>query len=113
MVGSLASWWFWSQDSFCTHPLGAAPVEARECGGLIGSDVPFWSALHLALGPMIGTVLATPPALVKTASSSVRARLNAMLDNILPVSARAAGLRSDTDASKTVASFVVLAFGIS
>lgn len=70
---------------------------------VIGSDVLFWSALHLARDQMIGTVLATPPALLETASASERARVNAMLDHILPVSARAAGLRSDTDASKRLA----------
>jgi pimeloyl-ACP methyl ester carboxylesterase len=70
---------------------------------VIGSDFLFWTALHLARGPMIGTVLATPPGLLETASASEMARLNAMLDNILPVSARAAGLRSDTDASKRLA----------
>jgi 2-hydroxy-6-oxonona-2,4-dienedioate hydrolase len=70
---------------------------------VIGSDFLFWSALHLARGPMIGTVLATPPAVLETASASERARVNAMLDNILPVSARAAGLRRDTDASKMLA----------
>jgi len=70
---------------------------------VIGSDFLFWSALHLARRPMIGTVLATPPALLETASSSERTRLNTMLNNILPVSARAAGLRSDTAASKRLA----------
>lgn len=49
---------------------------------------------------MIGTVLATPPELLETASIKERKRINAMLDNILPVSARAAGLRSDTAAGK-------------
>ena len=69
---------------------------------VIGSDFLFWSAQHLARGQLIGTVLATPPELLETASAEERARIDAMVDNILPVSARAAGLRSDTAASKTM-----------
>jgi 2-hydroxy-6-oxonona-2,4-dienedioate hydrolase len=67
---------------------------------VIGSDFLFWSALHVARDPIIGTVLATPPEIVASASPAEQARVNAMLDNILPVSARAQGLRSDTAASK-------------
>ena len=68
----------------------------------IGSDFLLWSGLHLARGQLIGTVLATPPELLDTASASEKARINAMMDTILPVSARAAGLRYDTAASKSM-----------
>jgi 2-hydroxy-6-oxonona-2,4-dienedioate hydrolase len=67
---------------------------------MIGSDFLFWSAMHVSRARMVGTVLATPPELLVTASMNERARVNAMLDNILPVSARAAGLRHDTTAGK-------------
>ena len=67
---------------------------------LVGSDFLFWAALHVARDQVIKTVLATPPELLTTASAQERARVNAMLDNILPVSARAEGLRSDTAAGK-------------
>jgi 2-hydroxy-6-oxonona-2,4-dienedioate hydrolase len=69
----------------------------------IGSDFLFWSGLHLARGQLMGTVLATPPELLNAASLSEQARINAMMDTILPVSARAAGLRYDTAASKSMA----------
>jgi 2-hydroxy-6-oxonona-2,4-dienedioate hydrolase len=68
----------------------------------IGSDFLFWSGLHLARGQLMGTVLATPPELLTTASLSEQARINAMMDTILPVSARAAGLRYDTAAGKSL-----------
>ncbi len=68
----------------------------------IGSDFLFWSGLHLSRGQLIGTVLATPPELMATASPAEQARINAMMDMILPVSARAAGLRHDTAASKSM-----------
>ncbi|MCY7388334.1 MAG: alpha/beta hydrolase, partial [Burkholderiales bacterium] len=67
---------------------------------LIGSDFLFWSALYLARDQVIKVVLATPPELLKNASLQERARVDAMLENILPVSLRAEGLRSDTAASK-------------
>ena len=67
---------------------------------LIGSDFLFWAALHVARDQVIKVVLATPPELLATASPQERARVKAMLDNILPVSARAEGLRSDTAVGK-------------
>ncbi len=67
---------------------------------LIGSDFLFWSALHLARDQVIKLVLATPPDLLARASPQERARVDAMLDRILPVSLRAAGLRSDTAVGK-------------
>ena len=70
---------------------------------LIGSDFLFWAALHIARDQVIRVVLATPPELLVTASSQERSRVNAMLDNILPVSARAEGLRSDTAVGKHLA----------
>ena len=66
----------------------------------LGSDFLFWTAQHVARNQLIRTVLATPPELLASASLAERARIDAMLDDILPVSARAAGLRSDTAASK-------------
>ncbi len=67
---------------------------------VIGSDFLFWSAMHLSRARIISTVLATPPGLLATATTKERARVNTMLDNILPVSARAAGLRSDSAVGK-------------
>jgi 2-hydroxy-6-oxonona-2,4-dienedioate hydrolase len=67
---------------------------------VIGSDFFFWSALRVARNQLIKVVLATPPELLLTASPQERARVNAMLDNILPVSIRAQGLRSDTAVGK-------------
>jgi 2-hydroxy-6-oxonona-2,4-dienedioate hydrolase len=73
-----------------------APWVENTMMAVIGSDFLFWSAMQVSRGEMINTVLATPPALLATASASEQARINAILDNILPVSARAAGLRSDS-----------------
>ena len=79
------------------------PWVERSMMRLIGSDFLFWSALHVARDQVIEVVLATPPGLLAGASPQERARVNAMLDDILPVSARAEGLRSDTAAGKHLA----------
>ena len=52
--------------------------------------------MHVARDQVIARVLATPPALVAAASPAEQARVNAMIDSILPVSARADGLRNET-----------------
>ena len=67
---------------------------------LISSDFLFWAALHVARDQVIKVVLATPPELLTTASPQERSRINSMLDNILPVSERAAGLIGDTAVGK-------------
>lgn len=79
-----------------------APWVENTMMAVIGSDFLFWSAMHLSRDEMINTVLATPPALLANASASERARINAMLDDILPVSSRAAGLRSDSTVGRTL-----------
>lgn len=69
---------------------------------LIGSDFLFWAGLHVARGQVIQYVLATPPAQVSGASAQEQVRINAILDHILPVSQRAAGLRSDSVLGKNL-----------
>jgi 2-hydroxy-6-oxonona-2,4-dienedioate hydrolase len=54
----------------------------------------------MAHDQMIKVVLATPPELVANANPVEQARVDAMLNAILPVSARAAGLRSDSSVGK-------------
>jgi 2-hydroxy-6-oxonona-2,4-dienedioate hydrolase len=69
---------------------------------LIGSDFLFWVGLHFAREQVIKYVLATPPAQVASASPQERTRVNTVLDQILPVSARAAGLRVDSVLGKSL-----------
>jgi len=74
---------------------------------LLGSDFLFWTALHVARDQVIGHVLATPPELVAATSEEERARVNALADRILPVSARAAGLRDDTGLGKRLGPYAL------
>lgn len=59
------------------------------------SDLLFWLGMTLAEDRMIGTLLATDPALVHAASSDEQARVREILRDILPVSDRARGLLND------------------
>lgn len=69
---------------------------------LLGSDFLFWASLQLAPRQVIRYVLATPPELVDAASAQEQARVHAIAAAILPVSARAAGLRDDTGAGHRI-----------
>jgi pimeloyl-ACP methyl ester carboxylesterase len=88
-------------------PLAYTPANAARFAGpptratrvldwLVGSDFVYWAAIHLARDQVIARVLGTPPALVRAASAEDQARVQAMLEDILPVSARAAGLRNES-----------------
>lgn len=77
-----------------TSPL--SPWAGKLLMRLIGSDLLFWVGLQVARDQVIRFVLATPPEQVKAASPQERARVNAMANNILPVSARAQGLQADS-----------------
>ncbi len=59
------------------------------------SDLLFWGAARFMREKLIGTLLATDPALVAAASDEERARVEAMVESILPVSDRADGLIHD------------------
>lgn len=67
---------------------------------LLGSDFLFWAGLRAARDQVLRHVLATPPALVAAADAAERARVHALAERILPVSARAAGLLDDTGLGK-------------
>ncbi len=74
---------------------------------LLGSDFLFWTALNVARDPLIRHVLATPPERVTAANEQERARVNDIAERILPVSARAAGLRDDTRLGKRLGPYAL------
>ena len=74
---------------------------------LLGSDFLFWTGLHVARDPLIRHVLATPPGQVAAASDAERARVNDLVDRILPVSSRAEGLRDDTGLGKRLGPYAL------
>src|SRR5690606_21029077 len=66
------------------------------------SDFLFWAAMHLARDSLVRGILATPPELVDSASRAEQQRVTGILELILPVSARAAGLVNDAAITTTL-----------
>jgi 2-hydroxy-6-oxonona-2,4-dienedioate hydrolase len=56
------------------------------------SDFLFWAATKLARPTMVGSILATPPEVLKSADAGEQARVTRLLEHILPVSQRRKGL---------------------
>lgn len=86
--------------AYVPRPGGAPPMKTPT--GLeflfdtaLKSDFLFWAVPRLARNTVIRTILATPPAVVDSASADERARVAQMLDHILPVSPRRLGLLND------------------
>ena len=69
---------------------------------LVGSDFVFWMALRVARDQVIERVLGTPPERVASASADDQARVTAILNEILPVSVRADGLRNESRVAKNL-----------
>lgn len=76
-------------------PAPWSPLATRAIAAALRSDLLFWAALRLAPDRMVATILATPPEVLASAGPAERARLDAMLRAILPISARAEGLLLD------------------
>jgi pimeloyl-ACP methyl ester carboxylesterase len=79
---------------------------------LLGSDFLFWAGLHVARDPLIRHVLATPPEQVAAADAGERERVNDLAERILPVSARAMGLRDDTRLGKRLRPYALETIGV-
>ena len=71
------------------------PLQRRMVQALLGSDLLFWAALTLAPDQIIGSVLATDPALVHAATGAERDRVGAVMRALLPGSRRIDGLMFD------------------
>jgi 2-hydroxy-6-oxonona-2,4-dienedioate hydrolase len=62
---------------------------------VLGSDIWFWLLMRLAPEQMIGTLLATDPALLERVPAAERQRATAILNQIFPISRKVNGLRTD------------------
>jgi pimeloyl-ACP methyl ester carboxylesterase len=68
----------------------------RVLDAVIGADLPFWLLARFAPDTVRRLVLATPPSEYAAAGSEERRRADAILAQILPVSARRLGLLNDS-----------------
>ena len=85
--------------AYAPRPAGA-PVRASRAtmfllDTALRSDFLFWAARHVAPRAFIRSILGTPPEVVAHASPEEQARVQTVLDRILPVSPRRAGLVND------------------
>ncbi len=76
-------------------PVEFTAVQRLAVGAVLGSDFWFWSLSRLALGQMMRTLLATDPALLDMVSPEEHQRATAILDQVLPISRKVNGLRTD------------------
>jgi pimeloyl-ACP methyl ester carboxylesterase len=78
-----------------TAPEPWSPIRTWAVTTALRSDFLFWAGMQLAPTSMLTTVLATDRDLIEAANLEERARLDAILVMILPISARADGLLLD------------------
>lgn len=69
------------------------------------SDFVFWAASKVARQSFIRSILGTPPDLVASATPDEQARILTLLDQILPVSARRAGLVNDAKVVSSISRY--------
>jgi pimeloyl-ACP methyl ester carboxylesterase len=70
---------------------------------VLASDFLMWSVTRAAPEMLVETALATPLDVYRSATDAERARVDAMIADIFPVSLRAAGLRNDAAAIAALA----------
>ena len=78
-----------------SDPVEMSGLQEAAVRTLLTSDFAYWSALNTAPETLIGTLLATDPALLATVSQAERARAFAILADIMPIGARAKGMLND------------------
>lgn len=86
--------------AYVPRPGGAPPVTTPSGTGFLidmglRSDFLFWAASRLARRTMIRAILGTPPAVVENANPEEQARVQQMLDHILPITQRRLGLLNE------------------
>jgi len=85
----------------------ATPLSMFLFDTALRSDFLFWAGTRVAPGLFTRGVLGTPPAVVQRASAGERQRVTAMLDHVLPVSARRSGLLNDARVLSSLPGFDV------
>ncbi|WP_052161224.1 alpha/beta hydrolase [Hoeflea sp. BAL378] len=76
-------------------PVDFTPLQQALVGRLLSSDAWFWAASRLAPDQVMGTLLATDPALLDSVSASERERARLVLDALMPIRPRRQGMIQD------------------
>jgi 2-hydroxy-6-oxonona-2,4-dienedioate hydrolase len=89
-----------------TPPMKAMPAWARHLLDMaLRSDFLFWAAQRISRASMIRTILGTLPEVVKHASVTEQARVASVLEHILPIAPRRAGLLNDAAVTSSLERF--------
>jgi pimeloyl-ACP methyl ester carboxylesterase len=78
-----------------SDPVEMSPPQEKAVRALLNSDFLYWSALNASPEKLVGTLLATDPALLASVSQVERARAFAILSDMMPIGARAKGMLND------------------
>jgi pimeloyl-ACP methyl ester carboxylesterase len=89
-----------------TPPMKAMPAWSQHLLDLaLRSDFIFWIAQHVSRATMIRTILGTPTDVVEHASAAEQARVATVLEHILPIAPRRAGLLNDATVTSSLERF--------
>jgi pimeloyl-ACP methyl ester carboxylesterase len=83
-------------------PLTTPPRNAFLVDTALKSDLLFWLVTHIAPGSLTGSILATPPDVVRNADPSEQQRAQQIMEHILPISPRRLGLLNDMKVTTTL-----------
>jgi len=72
-----------------------SPGSEKALTTIVSSDFAFWLASKVARESLIEMVLGTPAQVVRSATAEERARIDRLIEDILPISQRADGLLND------------------
>jgi 2-hydroxy-6-oxonona-2,4-dienedioate hydrolase len=78
-------------------PVEMGALQKLAVQALLNSDFAYWIALGTAPEKLVGTILATDPALLSTVSATERARAFAILTDMMPIHARTKGMMNDAN----------------
>ncbi|MGB5076471.1 MAG: alpha/beta hydrolase [Sphingorhabdus sp.] len=78
-----------------SDPVEMSALQESAVRALLTSDFAYWSVLNTTPEKLVGTLLATDPALLAKVSQAERARAFAILFDIMPIGARAKGMLND------------------
>jgi 2-hydroxy-6-oxonona-2,4-dienedioate hydrolase len=86
----------WKPETVSSSAPKISPWQEKIITTLVGSDFVFWAATKLAPDLLMRKVLATPNEDFDAAPEAEKARINTMMNHILPISRRIKGLMNDS-----------------
>lgn len=97
---------------YVPRPGGAPSMKSPSRAGVVidaafTSDLLFWAAIRLTRTWAIGSILATPPEVVRSADAQEQERVVQILDHILPISGRRRGLANDIRIVSTLSRYAL------